>query len=104
MPTWRLCRTPTSSPNTTGPVPSTLSEQVPISELCDKHGHQPTVFYRWQKEFFGSSRTERLPFSRNRGPTIPPSCQTKDVLPAGLHEIHVTYRPTSKTRHLKTRT
>src|SRR3954465_14711037 len=29
-----------------------LLEQVPISELCDKHGLQPTVFYRWQKEFF----------------------------------------------------
>jgi transposase-like protein len=29
-----------------------LWEQVPISELCDKHGLQPTVFYRWQKEFF----------------------------------------------------
>ena len=27
-------------------------EQVPISEVCDKHGLQPTVFYRWQKEFF----------------------------------------------------
>jgi transposase-like protein len=29
-----------------------LLEQVPISELCDKRGLQPTVFYRWQKEFF----------------------------------------------------
>src|SRR5712664_723779 len=29
-----------------------LLEQVPISEPCDKHGLQPTVFYRWQKEFF----------------------------------------------------
>ena len=29
-----------------------LLEQVPISELCDKQGLQPTVFYRWQKEFF----------------------------------------------------
>src|SRR5207253_8664450 len=29
-----------------------LLEQVPISELCAKHGLQPTVFYRWQKEFF----------------------------------------------------
>ena len=29
-----------------------LLEQAPISELCDKHGLQPTVFYRWQKEFF----------------------------------------------------
>ena len=22
-------------------------EQVPISELCDRQGLQPTVFYRW---------------------------------------------------------
>jgi transposase len=29
-----------------------LLEQVPISELCDKQGLQPTVFYRWQKESF----------------------------------------------------
>ena len=29
-----------------------LLEQEPISELCDKRGLQPTVFYRWQKEFF----------------------------------------------------
>ena len=29
-----------------------LLEQVPISESCDKHGLQPTVCYRWQKEFF----------------------------------------------------
>ena len=29
-----------------------LVEQVPVSELCDKQRLQPTVFYRWQKEFF----------------------------------------------------
>jgi hypothetical protein len=27
-------------------------EQVPISELFEKQGLEPTVFYRWQKEFF----------------------------------------------------
>ena len=27
-------------------------EGVPISDLCDERGLQPTVFYRWQKEFF----------------------------------------------------
>ena len=26
--------------------------KVPISTLCDELGLQPTVFYRWQKEFF----------------------------------------------------
>jgi transposase len=29
-----------------------LVERVPISDLCDELGLQPTVFYRWQKEFF----------------------------------------------------
>ena len=29
-----------------------LLEQEPISKLCDEVGLQPTVFYRWQKEFF----------------------------------------------------
>ena len=29
-----------------------LLEKVPISKLCDELGLQPTVFYRWQKEFF----------------------------------------------------
>ena len=47
-----------------------LLEQVPISELCDKHGLQPTVFYRWQKEFFENGR---LRFSRKPDRTIQPS-------------------------------
>ena len=29
-----------------------LLEKVPVSDLCDEHGIHPTVFYRWQKEFF----------------------------------------------------
>jgi transposase-like protein len=29
-----------------------LVEKEPISKLCDEQGLQPTVFYRWQKEFF----------------------------------------------------
>jgi transposase-like protein len=28
-----------------------LLENDPISRLCDEFGLQPTVFYRWQKEF-----------------------------------------------------
>src|SRR6266403_99538 len=28
-----------------------LLEKEPISQLCDELGLQPTVFYRWQKEF-----------------------------------------------------
>ncbi len=29
-----------------------LVEKVPISEVCEKHGLQPTVFYGWQKKLF----------------------------------------------------
>ncbi len=29
-----------------------LVEHVAVSDLCDKYKLQPTVFYRWQKEFF----------------------------------------------------
>jgi transposase len=29
-----------------------LLEQETVSKLCDELGLQPTVFYRWQKEFF----------------------------------------------------
>ncbi|GJQ27694.1 MAG: hypothetical protein HBSAPP02_27260 [Phycisphaerae bacterium] len=29
-----------------------LIEQAPVSEVCEKHGIQPTVFYQWQKKLF----------------------------------------------------
>ena len=29
-----------------------LIEKVPVSEVCDKHGLQPTIFYAWQKKLF----------------------------------------------------
>lgn len=29
-----------------------LVEGRPVSDVCDDHGLNPTVFYRWQKELF----------------------------------------------------
>ena len=29
-----------------------LLDKVPVSDLCEELGLKPTVFYRWQKEFF----------------------------------------------------
>jgi transposase len=29
-----------------------LLDKVPVSDLCEENGLQPTVFHRWQKEFF----------------------------------------------------
>lgn len=38
-----------------------LVDKVPVSDLCDEYSLQPTVFYRWQKQFFemGSSAFEK---------------------------------------------
>jgi transposase-like protein len=29
-----------------------LIDKVPVSEVCDKHGLNPTLFYLWQKKLF----------------------------------------------------
>ena len=38
-----------------------LIDKVPVSDLCEEHGLQPTVFYRWQKDLFenGAAALER---------------------------------------------
>jgi transposase-like protein len=38
-----------------------LLEQKPVSDVCDEYGLNPTVFYRWQREFFehGAAAFER---------------------------------------------
>jgi len=45
-----------------------LLEQVPVSTLCDELDLAPTVFYRWQKEFFenGAAAFERRSKGRRR--------------------------------------
>ena len=45
-----------------------LLEQVPVSDLCDEFGIQPTVFYRWQKQLFENGAAA---FERRRDPTLP---------------------------------
>lgn len=43
-----------------------LLDKVPVSDLCDKHGLQPTVFYRWQKAVFENAPS--LFVHKNTGP------------------------------------
>ena len=73
-----------------------LLEQVPISELCDKHGLQPTVFYRWQKEFFENGAAAFQPKARpnhsaeqERIDYLEKKIQTKDEVLAELMAEHV---------------
>jgi transposase len=42
-----------------------LVEGVPISDLCDELGLQPTMFYRWQKEFFENGAGGSFPITNH---------------------------------------
>lgn len=73
-----------------------LLEKEPISALCDELGLQPTVFYRWQKEFFENgaaafqtkARTNH-PAEQERIAYLEQKIQTKDEVLAELMAEHV---------------
>jgi transposase len=73
-----------------------LVEGVPISDLCDERGLQPTVFYRWQKEFFENGaaafqqrgRPNHQP-EQERIAYLEKKIQTKDEVLAELMAEHV---------------
>ena len=58
-----------------------LIDRVPVSDLCDKHGLQPTVFYRWQKAMF-----ENLPslFERRNDSQVAALRRKNEALSAKL--------------------
>ena len=70
-----------------------LLEKEPVSKLCDEHGLNPTVFYRWQKEFFenGAAAFERRPDGRERKleAALTARLAKKDEVMAELLEEHV---------------
>jgi transposase len=73
-----------------------LLDKVPISDLCDELGLQPTVFYRWQKEFFengaaafqGKGRSDH-PAEQQRIEFLEKKIQTKDEVLAELMAEHI---------------
>lgn len=75
-----------------------LLDKVPVSDLCEELGLQPTVLYRWQKEFFenGASTfqtTERphrqVEEKQKRIEFLEKKVQTKDEVLAELMAEHV---------------
>jgi transposase len=73
-----------------------LLDKEPISQLCDELGLQPTVFYRWQKEFFENgaaafqtkTRTNHQP-EQERIEYLEGKIQIKDEVLAELMAEHV---------------
>jgi transposase len=75
-----------------------LLDQVPVSELCEENGLQPTVFYRWPKEFFenGASAFQakerparQVEEKQKRIEFLEKNVQTKDEVLAELMAEHV---------------
>jgi transposase len=73
-----------------------LVDRVPASDLCDEYNLQPTVFYRWQKEFFenGASAFEKDNANRKRAEQkrieqLETKLQTKNEVLSELMEEHV---------------
>ncbi|HLK67608.1 MAG TPA: transposase [Bryobacteraceae bacterium] len=78
-----------------------LLDKEPISKLCDELGLQPTVFYRWQKEFFenGAAACEQKARAiqsadQERIAYLEKKIQTKDEVLAELMAEHVALKKT----------
>ena len=46
-----------------------LIEKVPVSDLCDELGLNPTVFYGWQKQLFENGAAAFQRKRKSNGPT-----------------------------------
>jgi transposase len=76
-----------------------LLEKAPVSDLCDHLGINPTLFYRWQKEFFENGHAAFDHSGRRRKPAgdaperkiaaLQEKLQRKNEVLAELMEEHV---------------
>ena len=75
-----------------------LLDKIPVSDLCEELGLQPTVFYRWQKEFFenGASAFQskerparQIEEKQKRIEFLEKKVQTKDEVLAELMAEHI---------------
>ncbi|MBU2551275.1 MAG: transposase [Proteobacteria bacterium] len=73
-----------------------LVDQVPISDVCEEHGLHPTMFYKWQKEFFenGAAAFERQSDAKSRrlekeNAALKTRIAQKDEVIAEIMESHV---------------
>jgi transposase-like protein len=80
-----------------------LLDKVPISDLCEELSLKPTVFYRWQKEFFENGvaafQAQERPHrqveeKQKRIEFLEKKVQTKDEVLAELMAEHIALKKT----------
>ena len=76
-----------------------LINKVPVSDLCDQHGLQPTLFYRWQKlvfermdSLFESKRDSETSKLRKQVETLHAKLSNKDTVIAQIMEDYVSLK------------
>jgi transposase len=86
-----------------------LVDRVAVSDLCEELGLRPTVFYRWQKEFFENGAAA---FQAREGPRrqaeekqkriefLEKKVQTKDEVLAELMAEHIALKKMPPLRNL----
>lgn len=78
-----------------------LVDKVPVSDLCDQYSIHPTLFYRWQKDFFenGAAAFEKADHRQQREERklleqLQAKLQTKNEVLSELMEEHVRLKKT----------
>jgi transposase len=80
-----------------------LLDKMPVSELCEELSLKPTVFYRWQKEFFENGAAafqvqerprRQVEEKQKRIEFLEKKVQTKDEVLAELMAEHIALRKT----------
>jgi transposase len=66
-----------------------LLDKVPVSDLCEEQALQPTVFYRWQKEFFENGAAAFQTPERPSHQAVEKKVQTRDEVLAELMAEHI---------------
>ena len=75
-------------------------DKIPVSQICDKHGFSPAVFYRQQQEFFEKSTRAFEPQQRmgstleQRVKVLTDKLSRKDEVIAELMEDHIRLKKT----------
>ena len=75
-----------------------LIDRKPVSEICEQHELQPSVFYRWQKQFFEqgsaafhSQKSEKTQITKlkRKVDALEGKLQTKNEVLSELMEEHI---------------
>jgi transposase-like protein len=79
-----------------------LVDKILVSDLCDQYELSPTVFYRWQKQFFenghtafiNNKRKSKLTLQERRIQELEEKLATKNEVISELMEAHLKLKKT----------